>query len=92
MSEQGFPPELVDAQRAFWTAEKRVAEIVARLPSGAAIVAGEAAISEEDRAELEEARAERGRLVEFLYAHEFWKDAPEPERLRQALRRVARES
>ncbi len=91
MAELEFPPELIEAQRAFWAAERRVEEIVARLPSGSAVVAG-AAIAEQDRRELEEARAERGRLLDVLYGHPFWEGHAAPEHAREALRRAARAS
>ncbi|MBO3751515.1 hypothetical protein J5X84_36045 [Streptosporangiaceae bacterium NEAU-GS5] len=90
MADLEFPPELIEAQRAYWAAERRVADIVARLPSGSAIALGQAAVSEEDRRELAAARAERGRLIDQLYGHPFWQGHAAPEHAREALRRAAR--
>lgn len=92
MAEQEFPAELIEAQRAYWAAERRAEEIAARMPSGMDVISGAAIVSEEDRRELEEVRAERGRLLDTLYGHPFFEGVDRPEDLREQLRRAAREA
>ncbi|MEV8638874.1 hypothetical protein AB0395_45185 [Streptosporangium sp. NPDC051023] len=47
-------------------------EVTDALPSSVAIVAGEAEVSEEQRAELAEAREARLQVLEALDRHSFW--------------------
>jgi hypothetical protein len=85
------PPEgLIAAQRAYYEADAAVQEVTASLPSGIAIAAGEAAITPEQRAALDAARAERGRLVDALYAHPWFETVDDPHAARMELQRRAR--
>jgi hypothetical protein len=72
MADYEFPPDLLDAQRAYWAADARVQEVTDALPSSVVVVAGEAEVTEEQRAELVTVRAERLLALEALNAHEWW--------------------
>lgn len=92
MADFDLPDDLLAAQRAYDEADARVQQIADALPSSVAVVALEAEISDEQRRELAEARAERLRWVEVLAGHPWWATL-EPERraaARTYLRRTAR--
>ena len=91
MANYEFPTDLIDAQQAFQAADAKVAEIHARMPRPTAIAAGEATISDELAQAHEEARAERGRVLDVLYGHPWWLEIPreEHEAARTALRQAA---
>jgi hypothetical protein len=85
-----FPPDLLDAQRAYYKADLRVREVTDKLPSASAIVAGEAEITEEQHAELDAVRAERLRLVGVLYNHPWWKTVENEHAARMQLQAAAK--
>ncbi|MBW8802871.1 MAG: hypothetical protein JF587_03260 [Catenulisporales bacterium] len=66
------PQDLVDLRNAFLRAERRCAAISDEAPPPLAIARGIAAIGEELRRRSDEARAERGRVLEQLYRHPWW--------------------
>jgi hypothetical protein len=72
MADYEFPPDLLDAQRTYWTADARVQEVTDALPSSVAVVAGEAGVTEEQQAELVAVRAERLLALEALNQHPWW--------------------
>ncbi|GAA3070670.1 hypothetical protein [Streptosporangium carneum] len=45
-----FPDDLIAAQQAYWEAGARVQEVTDALPSSVAVLAGEAEVTEEQRA------------------------------------------
>lgn len=91
MTDLHIPQDVIDAQRAYDTADAAVHKVCERLPSGAAIAAGEAKLSDEQRAELGRVRAERLDRLEALRGHPWWKQAGDPLRAEAALRKAARE-
>ncbi|GAA4221588.1 hypothetical protein FHR32_005147 [Streptosporangium album] len=91
MAEYEFPPDLLDAQRAYVAAHARVQEVTDALPSSMATLAGEAEVSEEQREELAAARAERLRWVSVLYAdHPWWATVDNPAKARAALQETVK--
>lgn len=72
MAEYDFPPDLLQLRRDFDTASQRAEDTAAHMPSWADIAAGAAAVSEEQTAELEGARAEARRYAVALSGHPWW--------------------
>lgn len=86
-----FPPELLEAQRAYYAADAVVQELVAALPSSVDVLAGEAEVpGEEQRAAVKKARSERLRLVDILYGHEYWETVDDQHARRLELQKAAR--
>lgn len=85
-----FPPDLIDLQRRFDAADLRCEEVAATLPAGVDVAAGTASVSEEQQAELRDARAVRLELAQALQAHEWWTTVDNVFEAKQALRRVSR--
>lgn len=91
MADYNVPADLLDAQRAFYTADELAQEIADAMPSSVAIAAGEATIPDEQRQALEEARAERGRLIDVLYGpHHWWGTVGDKYAARMALQQAAK--
>ncbi|MFI7691814.1 hypothetical protein ACIBQ6_22285 [Nonomuraea sp. NPDC049655] len=92
MADHELPVDLIEAQRAFYRAEERCAELVAAEPSPVAVAALEAELSDEQRQALAAAREERLQIVERIHRHPFWKDVEAGDRIKvQArLREAAR--
>jgi hypothetical protein len=88
----GIPDDLIDLQRRFFTADAECERIAATLPRSTDIAAGRAEISPEQRAELEQARAERLRLVQEIYRHHWWSMVPNAHEARMAVRAAARKA
>lgn len=63
-----FPPDLVALKIAFIKADVDCTEVAASLPPGAEIVAG----AEVDWTPLDEARAQRMKILIELNEHKFW--------------------
>ncbi|MFI7113931.1 hypothetical protein ACIBK9_46975 [Nonomuraea sp. NPDC050227] len=82
MADYELPQDLIDAQKAFYAAEARCAELVAAEPSPVAIAALEAELSDEQRQALAAAREERLQAVEVLHRHPFWKDLPAGDKMK----------
>lgn len=74
MADYELPDDLIEAQRAFYEAEKRCQELVDAEPAPTAIAALEAELSDEQRQALAAAREERLQAVEVLHRHRFWRD------------------
>ncbi|MER6581825.1 hypothetical protein [Nonomuraea sp. NPDC001023] len=74
MADYELPQDLIDAQKAFYEAEARCAELVAAEPSPVSVAALEAELSDEQRQTLATAREERLQIVERIHRHPFWKD------------------
>lgn len=85
-----FPPDLIDLQRAWYAADARCAEIAASHPSAVDVVAGVAVRTEQQDAELAEARAERLRLTEALQGHGWWATVDDRLAAKAALRTAAK--
>ncbi|MEV8634944.1 hypothetical protein AB0395_25145 [Streptosporangium sp. NPDC051023] len=90
MSDYEFPADLLELQRAYWAADARVLEVTEALPPSPAIVAGEAEISEEQRAELAEAREQRLRALEAMNNHAWWATVPTRYAAWMALQKAAK--
>lgn len=86
-----IPSELIDIQRAWFAAHAHLLEVSAKLPLGQDIVAGEAEISDEQRAELEAARAEELRLIDELYDDKWRAGMDNESAYRKQLQDAARE-
>jgi len=84
------PPEAIEAQQAFDRADAEVHRLVEQLPSGVAVAAGEASIPDDLRAQVDEARQERMRLLKALLAVKRWPDDGGPHAAEAALRKAAR--
>ncbi|GAA3077735.1 hypothetical protein [Streptosporangium carneum] len=89
MADYEFPSDLIEAQQAYWAADARVQEVTDALPSSLAIVSGEAVMSDEQRAELEQVRAARLDALEVLDRHPRWATVEDRYAARLALRRAA---
>ncbi|GAA3081759.1 hypothetical protein [Streptosporangium carneum] len=79
-SEYEFSGTLIAAQRAFWAADARVQEVTDALPSSVAVPAGEAEVTEEQRAELAGVREARLQALEALDRREWWANGGRPVR------------
>lgn len=90
MAEYDFPDDLLQAQKDYYAADTEVNRVTDALPSSVDVVAGAAAFTDEQRAELGAARAERLRLVDVLYDHPFWKDVDDQHAARLALQKAAK--
>lgn len=90
MADLDIPEDVIAAQRAYDAADAAVQGVVARMPSGVAIAAGETSIDEELRAELGQVRAERLQRLKELRDHPWWQQAGDPLKAEAALRRAAR--
>ncbi|MEV4096987.1 hypothetical protein [Streptosporangium saharense] len=91
MANYDFPDDLIAAQRAFWEADARVREVTDRLPSSIAIAAGEAEVSDEQRAELDRVRAARLEALEVQNRHPWWGTVSDRHAAWMALKKAARE-
>lgn len=92
MADYDIPPDLIDAQKAFYAAEQRCQTLVDAEPAATAIVALEAEISDEQRQALAEAREERLQAVERIHRHPFWGtvEAGDRVKVQAQLRQAAR--
>lgn len=70
MADYEFPPDLLEAQRAYYAADAQVQEVTAAMPSSQEILEG--AISEEQREQLAAAREARLQALEALNRHPWW--------------------
>lgn len=81
---------MIAAQRAYDVADTAVHDVVAQMPSGAAIAAEEASI-DELRDELERVRGQRLQRLKELRNHPWWKQAGgDPLKAEAALSKAAR--
>ena len=85
------PAEAIEAQRAFDRADAACRRIAAALPSSVAVANGEAEVSEEERAELQEARRARMEALWALLAVKRWEGDGGPRAAEAALRGAARD-
>lgn len=90
MAGYDIPQDLIDLQKAFWAADNHAAQLVAGLPLGVDIAAGEAEIPDETRKLVDEARRERSRLVAELYGHPWFETVNRVEPAHEALREAAK--
>ena len=88
-----FPDDLLAAQRAFYVADARTRELSDAWPLSAAVLAGKAEPpSDEQREELEAARAEVLRLIDVLYGHPWFETVGDnPKEARLALQKAAKD-
>lgn len=91
VADYGFPPDLIDLQRAFDAADRECVEISAAMPSGVEIVEGNIGDIAEQQAALKEARARRLELAEALQRHSFWGTVDNRFKAKDALRNAARQ-
>ncbi|MEV0382444.1 hypothetical protein [Nonomuraea sp. NPDC050643] len=89
MADIEISDEAIAAQRAFDAADAEVRRLVDRLPSGVAVAAGEAEISDEERAEVQQARDARLEALHVLRAGRA-KIGGDPVKVEQAVQKVAR--
>jgi hypothetical protein len=94
MADYMLPEDLIEAKRAFYTAEARCQELVDAEPSPTAIIALEAEISDEQREALAAAREERLQIVEQIHRHPFWAgvEAGDKMKVQAQLRNAARDA
>ncbi|MEU4410786.1 hypothetical protein AB0F88_40300 [Streptosporangium sp. NPDC023963] len=78
MPDYEFPPDLLDAQRAYSEADRRVQEVTDALPTAQEVMEG--AITDEQRAELVEAREARLTALEALNRHPWWEQPEQRDR------------
>lgn len=84
-----IPGDLVAARRTFTRALEHCADIAARLPSAADVVAGRAEITAEQRERLADARERCRRLAEEMHTHPWWETADDRHAAREALTHAA---
>lgn len=70
MADDEFPPDLLEAQRAYYAADARVQEVTDALPSSQEILEG--AMTDEQRRLLAEVREQRLTALEALNGHPWW--------------------
>jgi glutamate formiminotransferase len=85
------PAEAIEAQRAFDRADAACRRIADALPSSVAVATGEAIVTEEQRAELQEARDARMAALHALLAAKRWEGDGGPRAAEAALREAARD-
>ena len=85
------PAEAIEAQRAFDRADAACRRIAGALPSSVAVANGEAEVSDEQRAELQEARQARMEALWALLAVKRWEGDGGPRAAEAALREAARD-
>lgn len=90
MADIEISDEAIAAQQAFDATNDEVQRLVALLPSGVAIAAGEAEISDEQRAEVQQARTARLTALHVLRAERAKLSGDHPVKIEQALRKAAR--
>ncbi|MFE3448935.1 hypothetical protein ACFXJ8_08340 [Nonomuraea sp. NPDC059194] len=90
MADFDLPDDLIAAQRAYDEADARVEEVTATLPSSVAVLAGEAEFTDEQRAALAEARAERLMRLTGLIDHPWWQSVDNKLDAQKQLRSAAR--
>ncbi|MET9340394.1 hypothetical protein [Nonomuraea sp. NPDC003804] len=82
--------DLIAAWRAYNEADARVQEVTAALPSSVAVLDGKAEFTDEQRAELAEARAARLACLEALIDHPEWQSVDNKLAAQKELRLAAR--
>ena len=70
VADDEFPPDLLEAQRAYYAADARVQEVTAALPSSQEILEG--AMTDEQRQLLAEVREQRLVALEVLNNNPWW--------------------
>lgn len=90
MADLEIPDEVLAAQRAYDVADAAVKQALAKQPSGLAIAAGEAVISDEVRQEVAQARTARLERLRELRSLPWWDTVESPIKAEQALRKAAR--
>lgn len=91
MADYDFPPDLLDLQRAWYAADARCVEIAASHPKAVDQVAGTAAVSDAQYAELKAARAKRWALTVDLQDHDWWGSVEDRLAAKAALRKAAQQ-
>jgi hypothetical protein len=84
-----IPGDLVAARRTFTRALEHCADIAARLPRAADVVAGRAEITDDQRERLADARERCRRLAEEMHTHPWWETAGDRHAAREALTHAA---
>ncbi len=72
MADYEPPEDLIKAQRAYYQADAALQKVTATLPSSLDIVAGTAAITEQQRTRWASARAARLDRLDDVTRHEWW--------------------
>ena len=91
MADYEFPDDLLAAQRAYYKADEHVQEATDEMPSSVDVLAGQAEVTEKQRAKLTKAREARLLLVDELYRHPWFKTVDDPHKARMALQKAARD-
>jgi hypothetical protein len=73
MADCTFPPDLVQLQARFFALDAEAERLAAVLPSGIAVLAGEAERDVAGEQALNAVREERGQVVLDLNRHPFWR-------------------
>jgi hypothetical protein len=84
-----IPGDLVAARRTFTRALEHCADIAARLPRAADVVAGHAEITDDQRERLTDARDRCRRLAEEMHTHPWWETVGDRHAAREALTHAA---
>ncbi|GAA2860292.1 hypothetical protein [Nonomuraea rubra] len=90
MADLDIPEEVIAAQRAYDEADAEVHRIVASMPSGSAVAAGEAEIPDDLADELHRARMARLDRMEELRNLPWWDEVESVLKAEMALRKAAR--
>lgn len=87
-----FPDDLVDLRRRFDAADARCRELSEALPPAVELLETDIDSSSEEFRPLNEARAQRLRLLEEIEGHAFWGGVDDAAEARNELRKAARET
>jgi hypothetical protein len=90
MADIEISDEAIAAQQAFDAADAAVHRLRAAEPSGVAIAAGEAEISDEHRAKVQQAREARLAALDVLRAERAKLGGDNPVKIEQAVKKAAR--
>ncbi|GII34641.1 hypothetical protein [Planotetraspora mira] len=90
MADYDIPADLLDARRAFDEAQAGVEAALVGLPSPVDIANQEAEISDEQQAEIDEARAAHLELTMLLRGHPWWKTVDNAHEAQMALQKAAK--
>ncbi|MER7212438.1 hypothetical protein ABT340_35745 [Streptosporangium sp. NPDC000239] len=83
MSDYDFPPDLIEAQRAFWEADAQVHALADSLPPSLEM-------SPEQHAELDQLRAARMDALKALNNHSWWGGTGQRHAREMALKKKAK--
>ncbi|GAA3039693.1 hypothetical protein [Streptosporangium longisporum] len=88
MADYEFPPDLIEAQRAYDEADRRVQEVTDALPSTQEVMEG--AMTDEQQEQLAEVREARLVALETMNRHPWWGQQRDRYAAKMALLKAAR--